>query len=363
VRLTLDAGPDAPALMLFTSGTTGDPKGVVHTFAGLAARVAHNHRHIARANMRRSLCVLPTHFGHGLIGNCLTPLLAGGDLLLAAGGGVATPARLGPILDDHAVTFMSSVPSFWRLALKMSPGPALRTIAQIHVGSAPVSAELVGAIAAWAGTDDVRNMYGLTETANWVAGSSARERPPEDGLVGCMWGGEAAVRLSDGVIAGAGAGAGEILLRPPAVMSGYFRRPDLTAAAMRDGWYHTGDLGTIDAAGAIRITGRQKHEINRGGIKVSPEEMDLLLERHPEVLEACTFALPDAIAGEIVAVAIEREPSSTVSSEDLRRWCAERIRRECIPERWFFLVEIPKTDRGKLNRDMVRARCLQETPA
>jgi oxalate---CoA ligase len=357
--VTLDCPAAMPALILFTSGTTGDPKGVVHACASLRARVEHNHRYIARDTLARSLCVLPTHFGHGLIGNCLTPLLAGGTLLLASGGGIGVPARLGAILDAHAVTFMSSVPSFWRLALKMSAPPALGSLRQVNVGSAPVAAELVHAIGAWSGTGDVRNMYGITETANWVAGSSTLERAPADGLIGTMWGGEAAVLLADGELAKAG--AGELMLRPPALMSGYFRRPDLTADVLRDGWYRTGDLGALDANGVIRLSGRLKDEINRGGIKVSPAEVDLLLERHPDVVEACTFALPDAVAGEIVGAAIRLTADGARTAEELRHWCGERIRRECIPERWFFVAEIPRTDRGKLNRAVVREACLRET--
>jgi len=347
----------APALMLFTSGTTGDPKAVVHSFGSIRSRINYNHKFIDGATLRRTLCVLPSHFGHGLIGNCLTPLFAGGDIFLAAGGGLAGAARLGAQLVEHDITFMSSVPAFWKVALKASPPPSRDTVRQINIGSAPVAADLVRAVADWSGTDDVRNMYGITETANWIAGGSARDRPPEDGLIGPMWGGDAAVCLSDG--SRAKTGEGEIVLRPPSLMTHYFRRPDLTAHAIRDGWYHTGDTGTVDAKGWIRLTGRIKNEINRGGMKVSPEEVDALLERHPLVVEACAFGLPDAIAGEIVAVAVQIAGEGTIDGEQLRSWCMGRIRRECVPERWFFLTDIPKTDRGKLNRDIVRQACLK----
>jgi oxalate---CoA ligase len=346
-----------PALILFTSGTTGDPKGVVHSFSSIASRLHHNLQHIETSTLARTLCVLPTHFGHGLIGNCLTPLLAGAELFLAPGGGVQRAAGLGGLLSEREITFMSSVPSFWKMVLKLSPPPSKTTLQQVSVGSAPVSAELIDSIGKWSGSDDVRNMYGITETANWAAGSSSRDRIPEDGLVGTMWGGEAAVLVEGAVQT---SGIGELLLKPPAMMSGYYLREDLTAEVVKEGWYYTGDLGHIDAEGVIRITGRLKNEINRAGMKVCPEEIDLLLEKHIAVAEACTFGLEDAVAGEIVAVAIQLEDELEQAAQILREYCLGQIRRECVPERWFFMTEIPKTDRGKLNRDTVREACLAE---
>jgi acyl-CoA synthetase (AMP-forming)/AMP-acid ligase II len=353
--LTIDASSSDAALILFTSGTTGDPKGVVHTFGSLAARVALNHERISSATMARTLCVLPMHFGHGLIGNCLTPLFAGGRLFVARGDGLVRAARLSATLVDHDITFMSSVPSFWKIALQASLRPGRATLRQVNVGSAPVSADLINAVADWTGTRDVRNMYGITETANWLAGGSLKDRPAEDGLVGPMWGGTAAV-YADGRIHPQG--AGEIVVTTPSLMSGYLRRPDLTNAAIIDGWYHTGDIGTVDAEGTLRLTGRIRNEINYGGMKVSPEEIDLLLERHPAVAEACAFGVPDPVAGEIVAVAVRVATGASATAQELRAWCLGRLKRDAVPQRWFMVAEIPKTDRGKLNREKVRAACL-----
>ena len=352
--LTIEKPADHEALILFTSGTTGNPKGVVHTFGSLSTRIALNLEHIPAENLQRSLCVLPTHFGHGLIGNCLTPLAAGGELLLMPGPDIRQMMTLGSLLDAHKVTFMSSVPSFWKIALKGSP-PAGRTLRQLGIGSAPLAEGLVGEVAQWTGCPDIRNMYGITETANWISGATSLDGPLVDGFVGKPWGGEAAVLDSMGVPSPVG--EGEILVRSGALMAGYLDRDDLTAEALKDGWFHTGDRGSIDTGGNITLTGRLKNEINRAGMKISPEEIDLLLERHERVLEACTFGLADPIAGEIVAIAIALKDKTDFNEKDFRNWCGERIRAECIPEKWFVLKNIPKTDRGKLNRDMVRAAC------
>jgi len=346
-----------PALILFTSGTTGNPKGVVHTGGTLSARVEHNRRHLGDPVLKRTLCVLPTHFGHGLIGNCLTPLAASAHLFLFPTPGIQGAARIGGILQDHRITFMSSVPAFWKIVLKAARPPGERTLKQIGIGSAPLSAELWKSVISWSGIDNVWNMYGITETANWAAGATAQSFEPEDGLVGTMWGGKAAVADSDGNLHGEG--EGEIVLRTPSLMTGYYRRDDLTAEVIRNGWYYTGDLGSIDSNGHIRLLGRIKTEINRAGMKVLPEEVDMLLERHPAVAEACTFGVPHPVNGEMVAVAV-RLMDENVTPGQLRQWCQERIRVECVPEKWYVVTEIPKTDRGKINRAKVRDACLRK---
>jgi len=347
---------DDEALILFTSGTTGDPKGVVHTFRSILARIFLNTQHIGLQDMENTLCVLPTHFGHGLLGNALTPLLSGQRLVLGAGTGVQAAARLGAVIDNEGITFMSSVPSFWKLVLKVSEPPRKGTLRRVHIGSAPLSGDVWQQVIDWAGTDNVVNMYGITETANWLGGANARDGGATDGRIGRMWGGFAAVKGDDGVIRRTGEGI--IMVQSPSLMQGYFRRPDLTEPALTDGWFDTGDIGRIDAGGEAWLTGRAKYEINRGGMKVHPEDLDILLERHETVLEACAFAIPDTVMGEAVGVAIVPDGDG-FDLNVLKAWCAERIVREKMPDRWFIVDDIPKTDRGKINRSIVADKCLE----
>jgi len=353
-------GLDDPALILFTSGTTGDPKGVEHGFRSLLARTALNRRFIGDETLARTLCVLPTHFGHGLIGNCLTPLLAGGHLHLAPGTGLREAAELAAAIDDHGITFLSSVPTLWKLVLKLGKPPAGGTLRRVHVGSAPLSPEAWQRIADWAGAGEVWNMYGITETANWIAGGPLPRAGAGAGQIGPMWGGAAAVRDAKGELRRRG--KGEIVVQTPSLMSGYHKRPDLTAEVLRAGWYHTGDAGRIDDDGVLWLTGRRDHVINRAGLKIHPEEIDLLLERHPAVLEACAFAVPDEISGEIVGVAARLADGADCGAEALRAWCGERIRRESVPEKWFLVDKIPRTSTGKVSRNKVRASCLKQKP-
>ena len=345
---TIAAKPslDDAALVLFTSGTTGAPKGVVLSFRALLARIELNAGAIGSHALKRALVTLPTHFGHGLIGNALTPLMTGGDIVLYPLG-ISLGGDLGRIIDRHGITFMTSVPALWRIAKKASQPPSGNSLIRVHVGSAPISAQLLAEIAAWSRAEVV-NCYGMTETSNWIAGASSRTDGIADGLVGKPWGGVAAVMDNEGNIQATG--EGEILLQSPSLMSGYLDRPDLTAAAMFEGWLRTGDRGTIDDLGRIRLTGRIKDEINRAGFKVQPAELDMMLETHPGIAEACVFAVPDSIAGETVAAAIRLQAGAKPSIDSLRSWCNERIRREAIPEHWFVVDQLPRNARGKINR-------------
>jgi acyl-CoA synthetase (AMP-forming)/AMP-acid ligase II len=343
-------GPSEPALILMTSGTTGRPKGIALSQAALLARIAHNLAAISELPLP-TLCILPVFFGHGLIGNVLTPLLSGATVHLWPTPDAAELRTLGAFLDANHIGFMSSVPSFWKLALRFSAPPA-RPLCRVHVGSAPLSREHWEAIAAFAGTRAVFNMFGMTETANWIAGGSLDEPGADAGYVGRPWGGEIAVLGDDRVITPVG--RGEVLVRSPSIMLGYWQRPDLDAEAFIDGWFRTGDIGEISPTGALTLVGRIKTEINRGGIKVQAEEVDLLLERHPDIAEACAFGLPDPVAGEMVAAAVTLKPGSAFDPEAIKAWCRTMARPDAVPARLFALDAIPRNERGKLVRADVR---------
>jgi len=353
---------DDPALLLFTSGTTGNPKGVTHTFRSLVARFSLNQAYIGCEDMRKTLCPLPTHFGHGLIGNLLTPLLAGFDVLLLSDKSPLALAKLGELIDQEEITFLSSVPSFWKLVRKFSKPPLKKTLKRVHIGSAPLSIDLWEEVARWSGTDQIFNMYGITETANWIGGTSLKEGRQRDGRIGTVWGGSAMIKQEDGSLSSFG--KGELLIQTPTLMQAYYNQPALTSKVLVNGWFHTGDIGKIEEDGEITLTGRSKSEINRAGMKILPEEIDLLLERHEDIQEVCVFGLPDPVSGEKVAAACVLKDEKQLSANDLENWMKTLIRKEAIPEDWFFVTEIPKTDRGKINRDVVREKCLEmrETP-
>ncbi len=339
-----------PALILMTSGTTGVPKGVTLTLEALLARVGSNRAHIGDAALVRTLAVLPVFFGHGLIGTILTPLAAGGHVTLWPSPTLGELARLGTVMDETKTTFLSGVPSFWRMAERLSPPPKTPPT-QVHVGSEALSLELWQGIADWAGTHNVLNMYGLTETANWVGGARLDQTDGSTGFVGKPWLGDIAVLDDVGSVQSLG--TGEVLLRSDAVMTGIWDDPPASKAAFHDGWLRTGDIGQLDARG-LTLKGRLKSQINRAGVKILAEEVEQMLERHPDVAEAAGYSLPDQVSGEAVGAAVVLQPGAMITPESLRDWCRDEVRAEAVPTRIAILDALVRNDRGKLMRNATR---------
>lgn len=344
-------GLDEPALILMTSGTTGSPKGIVHSLRGLFARLALNQCEIGPRTLRETLCVLPIFFGHGLIGNVLTPLFAGGSVHLLPTPDMSEIRDIGTVIADQRISFMSSVPSFWKIALRVADAPR-KAIERLHVGSAPLSTALWNEVADWAGTKRVFNMFGMTETANWISGGSLEDPACRDGYVGCIWGGRFAVRDDAGNIVPSG--RGEVLVQTPSIMTGYWGQPELQGRTFDGYWFRTGDIGELDSRGKLALVGRLKSEINRGGIKIQAEEIDALLERHHDIVEACAFGMPDPIAGEVVGAAVVLKRGVEFDPDGIRRWCLEHVRPDAVPVRIEALASIPRNDRGKVVRNDVR---------
>ncbi len=350
------------ALILFTSGTTGNPKGVVHTHRTLQARWASLGSALGLAPYRRTLCLLPTHFGHGLICNCLFPWLGGQDLHVLPPFRADLLVRLGEVVDRHRITFLSSVPTVWRLAIKTARPPEGGSLVRVHCGSAPLSANLWRSVQEWAGTRDVKNAYGITETGSWLAGTPDDFAAPEDGLIGVAWGGTLRVMPSADpaesptwAASCATEESGHVWIRTPALMKGYLDRDDLTDAVVTDGWFCTGDIGVMDERGQLYLRGREREEINKAGMKVHPGDVDAVVERFPDTLDVCTFAISDALLGEDVGVAVVLPGASDETLLALRAWAGEHLAAHQLPKRWYVLDEVPRTSRGKVNRAERRA--------
>jgi acyl-CoA synthetase (AMP-forming)/AMP-acid ligase II len=355
---------DRDALILFTSGTTGTPKGVVHTHRSLRARWISLRQSLGLDVFRRTLCLLPTHFGHGLICNALFPWLSGQHLFILPAFRPDIILQLGSLLDTHEITFMSSVPTVWRLALRAAKPPSASTLRRVFCGSAPLSAHLWTDIRKWTGTDAVWNAYGITETGSWLAGTSIGDFAPEDGLVGDAWGGvvrvlrtrDAGAQLGEHEICAPGEN-GYVWVNTPALMRGYLGRDDLTAEVVSAGWFLTGDIGCIDDRGRLYLRGREREEINKGGMKVYPSDVDAVVERFAETLDVCTFAVEDALLGEDIGMALVLRSADEMTLRSLHHWMVQRLAKHQMPRSWYLVDEIPRTSRGKINRAAVASSC------
>lgn len=348
--------PPEFSLVLFTSGTTGRPKAVVHTKNSIEAKVEINLNHFGKGVFEKSLCLLSTHFVAGLFSNILTPLAGGGEVFLFPDPGVSGSARVGPIIDSEEITMMNTVPSLFQVILKSSNPPAKGTLNLVSVVSAPLNSETKAAIKKWSGTDEVFSIYGTTETGGW--NTTGNKETMAKGNVGHILGGEAALLDEDGKIIKTG--SGELLIKSPSVKSQYLNRPDLNRKAFIGGWFKTGDFAEIDDLGTITIKGRALGKINRAGIKIIPEEVESLLEEHPDIETACVFPYPDPVMGEGVAAAIEFVKGAEENFPALRNWCKGRARAVMIPEKWFRIDIMPRNDRGKIDRNKVRTLFFQE---
>jgi acyl-CoA synthetase (AMP-forming)/AMP-acid ligase II len=191
--------------------------------------------------------------------------------------------------------------------------------------------------------------YGMTEAAHQMASNPLPPAPRKPGSVGPAAGPEVAVMDDDGNLLEPEA-VGEIVIRGPDVMTAYENNPDANAKAFTKGWFRTGDQGVMDSDGYLRITGRLKEIINRGGEKISPREVDEVLLDHPAVAQAVTFAIPHDKLGEEVGAAIVLADGAAPDERAIRDFAAARLADFKVPRRIVFLDEIPKGPTGKLTR-------------
>ncbi len=338
--------PEDVALVLHTSGSTGRPKRVplAHVNLCVSARnVAQTYR-LDAGDV--SLCVMPLFHVHGLVASTLATLLTGGALVV--------PARFNPLsfwrtLRDWRVSWYSAVPTIHQLAIARAAAgrpEGAKTLRFVRSCSAALPVDLGRRIEETLGVP-VLEAYGMTEAAHQMASNPLPPGARRLGTVGPGTGVEIAILGEQGGWMPAGA-AGEVVIRGPNVIRGYENNPEANAGSFVAGWFRTGDQGVLDADGYLRLTGRLKEMINRGGEKISPVEIDDVLRAHPAVAEAVAFGAPHAGWGEEVeAVVVLREPAEAA---DILAHCRRALADFKCPKKIHIAAEIPRTATGKIQR-------------
>ncbi|MCF3639810.1 AMP-binding protein [Rhizobium sp. TRM95111] len=334
-------GGEQPCAMLYTSGTTGRPKGAQISHRNMCATfIAFNRMWDINAS-DRLLHVLPTYHAHGLLMATLCPLFAGGEIVMLAKFDIDRVIELLP-----EVTVLMAVPTI-HSRLLAHPGfdaAACRGLRLITSGSAPLSPELFDGIRAKAGIT-LTDRYGSTEAGMIAANPAGRERR---GSVGKPLPG-VEVRLMTPSGEAAQGEPGRIQVRSPHVFLGYWNRPDLEGdGVLPDGWFDTGDIGRFDEDGYLFIVGRDKDMIISGGFNVYPREVEIALEACPGVAEAAVFGLPHPDFGEGVAAAILPAPGATLTAEMVLSDVATRLASYKRPKALFIVDSLPKNELGKI---------------
>jgi cyclohexanecarboxylate-CoA ligase len=347
--------PDAVAMLMYTSGTTAEPKGVLHTHETLTAEVRSLQRiHGLRAGDRTLMPSPLTHIS-GVIHAILTPALIGTSAVLMDRWDAVRGLDL---IDRERVTYMVGAPPFLHDLIDASAG-ARRDVSSLRLfscGGAAVSAELIRRARATLGCV-AKRVYGSTEfptIATTDAADAERQGIETEGRP--IAPNEVRIVADDGTPLGCDC-QGEIQARGPECCVGYADAALNGDAFTADGWFRTGDLGIIDAAGYLRVTGRVKDIVIRKGEKISVRELELLIGRHPAVAETAVVALPDPRTGECAcAVVVVRGDLALTLAELTAFLRAHGLATHKLPERLEIVAELPRTESGKVHRAALRDR-------
>ena len=359
-RLDLAAGadadlavvaPDTPAMLMYTSGTTGEPKGVLLSHwnmicAGLAVAEAQ-----ALTATDRVLSALPLYHINGQCIATVSPVVSGGSIVMPHR---FSASQWWPLVERYRPTWLNMVPTIIAYLLNgpdLTPAQAAacRAVRFGRSASAPLPVEQHRAFEIRFGITVIEAL-GLTETASVAFANPLDASRRKYGSIGVPLGVEARVVAANGAALGAGE-QGEIQVRGANVMAGYYRAPELTAEVLSpDGWLATGDLGYRDRDGYYFVAGRRKELIIKGGENIAPREIDEALLRHPAVLEAAAVGIPDRHYGQDILACVVLKPGARCDEAELHAHCVAQLGSYKAPRLLRLVPALPKGPSGKVQR-------------
>ncbi|MGW5238857.1 long-chain-fatty-acid--CoA ligase [Monashia sp. NPDC004114] len=343
---------DETAVILYTSGTTGKPKGAELTHFNL-----HQNAHRSADDIMEMteddviMGCLPLFHVFGLTCGLNTSVQRGCTLTLIPR---FDPAKAIEVIGRDRVTIFQGVPTMYAAILNHpdAEGADTSSLRTCVSGGSAMPEAVMRAFEAKFGCQILEG-YGLSETSP-VASFNMPDRPTKPGTIGrAIPGCEMKLVDLDGNETASGE-IGEIAIRGENIMKGYWNRPEATKEAIPDGWFRSGDLATVDEDGYYTIVDRKKDMIIRGGLNVYPREVEEVLYTHPDVLEAAVVGVPDDLMGEEVGAAVVFRPGSTATLDDVQAFVKDRIAAYKYPRRLWTLGELPKGPTGKILRREVR---------
>ncbi len=339
--------PQDVAMMLYTSGTTGNPKGVILSYRNLLAKA----EHITTAHQLTKedivLCVLPWFHINGLVITLITPLYSSGTIVI---GGKFSVTNFWNDVETYHATWFSGVPTMYSHLLSRGI-PADRNKSSLRFArsaSSPLPVAVLEQFERECGVPVIES-YGITEGASQITTNPMPPMVRKPGSVGLAYGNAVKVVSKDGDELPAGQ-LGEVLIRGENITRGYYRKEEETKKAFSGEWFHSGDLGYLDEDGYLYLDGRIKELINRAGEKFSPREVDEVLYRMEGVELAATVGVPDEIYGEEVAAFLKLKEGYSLTAQEVKDWCAARIASYKVPRKVYFVDDLPKGGNGKIQR-------------
>jgi acyl-CoA synthetase (AMP-forming)/AMP-acid ligase II len=345
---------DDDAVLLYTSGTTGLPKGTLLSHKNIIAGGQYTAMAHGLTAEDRALCSLVLYHINGAVVTAVAPLVSGGTVVMPHRFRVS---NFWELISGFHCTWFSVVPTMISY-LYNGPGFDERDlkVGQIRFGrtaSSPLPTSLHKAFEEKFKIPLIETM-GLTETAAPVLSNPMELSKRKYGSVGTPVGNSIKIIDEDGNVVPRGS-VGEIMVRGDNVMKGYYKAPDITAKVLEsDGWLHTGDLGYMDEDGFVFVTGRIKEIMIKGGENISPREIDEVLYQHPVVQDAAAVGIPDEHYGEEIMCCVVLKPGCTVTEQELRDHCLEHLGEFKTPKVIKLIDDLPKGPSGKIQRLKLR---------
>lgn len=339
-----------PALYLYTSGTTGRPKGVVLTHENLISNVE-SCRQAGEFDHRDGfLCLLPFFHTYAITGTVLLPLLNASKIVLVDR---FQPAKVLGLIQEHRISVFLAIPSMYRVLAASEGTYDVSSIRFPISGGEPLPMAILEAFEKRFNVP-IYEGYGQTEAAPVVTLNRPGSRKP--GTIGqALPGVEVAIWDDQKRVLPAGE-VGEIMVRGRNVMSGYHRQPEETAKTISNGWLHTGDLGKLDEEGFVTITGRKKDLIISAGENIYPREIEEALALHPKVKEVAVIGVSDDVRGEVPKAFVIAHEGALLDEKELRAFCRECLANYKIPKYFDVVADLPRTPTGKILKRMLSAK-------